>query len=63
MLNASSSRLAPLALFAGLLVLLGFLLAVLLKIAQGSGTVSMITVSSIMAPLAFEAPLVTLDAS
>ena len=38
------------------LLLMGFLLAVLLKIAQGSGTVAMITVSSIMAPLVVEAP-------
>ena len=38
------------------LLLLGFLLAVLLKIAQGSGTVAMITVSSIMAPLIVAAP-------
>ncbi len=36
------------------LLLLGFLLAVLLKIAQGSGTVAMITVSSIMAPLVLQ---------
>ena len=33
------------------LLLLAFLLAVLIKIAQGSGTVAMITVSSIMAPI------------
>ncbi len=42
--------------FAIPLLLLGFLLAVLMKIAQGSGTVSMITVSSIMAPLVVAAP-------
>jgi GntP family gluconate:H+ symporter len=39
------------------LLLLSFLLAVLIKIAQGSGTVSMITVSSIMAPLVVDVPL------
>src|SRR5690606_19423698 len=33
------------------MLLLSFLLASLLKVAQGSGTVSMITTSSIMAPL------------
>ena len=33
------------------LMLLGFLLAMLVKIAQGSGTVAMITASAIMAPL------------
>ncbi|MCW5982822.1 MAG: hypothetical protein KIT09_32330 [Bryobacteraceae bacterium] len=35
---------------------LGFLLAALLKLAQGSGTVSMITASSILAPLMVESP-------
>ena len=34
------------------LLMLSFLLAVLLKVAQGSGTVAMITVSAIVAPLA-----------
>jgi GntP family gluconate:H+ symporter len=34
------------------LLLMSFLLGALLKVAQGSGTVSMITVSAIMAPLA-----------
>jgi GntP family gluconate:H+ symporter len=38
------------------LLLLGFLLAALLKIAQGSGTVAMITASSILAPLLAENP-------
>ena len=38
------------------LLLLGFLLAVLFKVAQGSGTVCMITVSSIMAPMLAAAP-------
>jgi gluconate:H+ symporter, GntP family len=38
------------------LLLLGFLLAALLKIAQGSGTVAMITTSSILAPLLLDAP-------
>ena len=38
------------------LLLLGFLLAVLLKVAQGSGTVSMITSASIMAPLIINTP-------
>jgi gluconate:H+ symporter, GntP family len=38
------------------LLLLGFLLAALLKIAQGSGTVAMITTSSILAPLLLETP-------
>jgi GntP family gluconate:H+ symporter len=33
------------------LMLLGFLLAMLVKVAQGSGTVAMITASAIMAPL------------
>lgn len=37
-------------------LLLSFLLATLIKIAQGSGTVTMITVSSIMAPLIIAAP-------
>ncbi len=36
------------------MLLLSFLLGALLKVAQGSGTVSMITVSSIMAPLVTE---------
>jgi len=34
------------------LLILGFLLAALMKVAQGSGTVSMITTSAILAPLA-----------
>ena len=38
-------------------LLLSFLLGTLLKVAQGSGTVAMITVSSIMAPLVLDAPL------
>lgn len=38
------------------ILLLSFLLAVLLKVAQGSGTVAMITVSSIMAPLVLDTP-------
>jgi GntP family gluconate:H+ symporter len=38
------------------MLLLGFLLAALLKIAQGSGTVAMITASSILAPLLVENP-------
>ena len=38
------------------MLLLSFLLGGLLKVAQGSGTVSMITVSSIMAPLVISAP-------
>lgn len=38
------------------LLLLSFLLASLLKVAQGSGTVAMITVSSIMAPLVIDTP-------
>ena len=37
-------------------LLLSFLLAALIKLAQGSGTVSMITVSSIMAPLVVDSP-------
>ncbi len=37
-------------------LLLSFLLASLIKVAQGSGTVTMITVSSIMAPLIIAAP-------
>ena len=37
-------------------LLLSFLLGALLKVAQGSGTVSMITVSSIMAPLIVASP-------
>ena len=36
------------------ILMLSFLLGVLLKVAQGSGTVAMITVSSIMAPMALE---------
>lgn len=39
------------------LLLLGFLLAVLIKIAQGSGTVSMITSSAIMVPMVAGADL------
>ena len=39
------------------LMLLGFLLAMLVKIAQGSGTVAMITASAIMAPLLTTADL------
>ena len=39
------------------LMLLGFLLAMLVKIAQGSGTVAMITASAIMAPLLASADL------
>ncbi|MCY4188831.1 MAG: SLC13 family permease [Bryobacterales bacterium] len=39
------------------LLLLSFLLGALLKVAQGSGTVAMITVSAIMAPLVIDAPL------
>ncbi|MDA1313553.1 MAG: gluconate:H+ symporter [Acidobacteria bacterium] len=39
------------------LMLLGFLLAMLVKIAQGSGTVAMITASAIMAPLLLSADL------
>ena len=38
------------------MLLLSFLLASLLKIAQGSGTVAMITVSSIMAPIVISSP-------
>ncbi len=38
------------------LLLLGFLLSALLKAAQGSSTVAMITASSIVAPLVFAAP-------
>jgi GntP family gluconate:H+ symporter len=37
-------------------VVLGFLLAALFKVAQGSGTVTMITVSSILAPLLVASP-------
>ena len=37
-------------------LLLSFLLGTLLKVAQGSGTVAMITVSAIMAPLVLETP-------
>ena len=37
-------------------LLLSFLLGTLLKVAQGSGTVTMITVSSIMAPLMMSSP-------
>ena len=39
------------------ILMLSFLLGTLLKIAQGSGTVAMITVSAIMAPLVMDAPL------
>jgi GntP family gluconate:H+ symporter len=39
------------------LMLLGFLLAMLVKVAQGSGTVAMITASAIMAPLLLSADL------
>lgn len=38
------------------ILLLSFLLGCLLKVAQGSGTVAMITVSSIMAPLVLDTP-------
>lgn len=38
------------------ILLLSFLLGTLLKVAQGSGTVAMITVSSIMAPLVLDTP-------
>ncbi len=38
------------------LLLLSFLLGTLLKVAQGSGTVAMITVSAIMAPLVIDTP-------
>ena len=38
------------------ILLLAFLLGTLLKVAQGSGTVAMITVSSIMAPLVLDTP-------
>ncbi len=38
------------------ILLLSFLLGGLLKVAQGSGTVAMITVSSIMAPLVIDTP-------
>jgi GntP family gluconate:H+ symporter len=38
------------------LLFLGFLLGALLKIAQGSSTVAMITVSSILAPMIAAAP-------
>ena len=38
------------------ILLLSFLLGALLKVAQGSGTVAMITVSSIMAPLVIDTP-------
>lgn len=38
-------------------LLLSFLLGALLKVAQGSGTVAMITVSAIMAPLVIDAPI------
>lgn len=38
------------------LLLLSFLLGTLLKVAQGSGTVAMITVSSIMAPIVMDTP-------
>lgn len=39
------------------ILMLSFLLGTLLKVAQGSGTVAMITVSAIMAPLVMEVPL------
>ena len=38
------------------ILLLSFLLGTLLKVAQGSGTVAMITVSAIMAPLVLDTP-------
>ncbi len=38
------------------LLMLSFLLGALLKVAQGSGTVAMITVSTIMAPLVIDTP-------
>ena len=38
------------------ILLLSFLLGALLKVAQGSGTVAMITVSAIMAPLVIDTP-------
>ena len=38
------------------LLLLSFLLGTLLKVAQGSGTVAMITVSAIMAPIVLDTP-------
>lgn len=38
------------------ILLLSFLLGTLLKVAQGSGTVAMITVSAIMAPLVIDTP-------
>ena len=38
------------------LLLLSFLLGALLKVAQGSGTVAMITVSAIMAPIVMDTP-------
>ena len=38
------------------MLLLSFLLATLIKVAQGSGTVAMITVSSIMAPIVLSSP-------
>lgn len=39
------------------LLMLSFLLGALLKVAQGSGTVAMITVSTIMAPLVIDTPI------
>lgn len=39
------------------LLMLSFLLGALLKVAQGSGTVAMITVSTIMAPMVIEVPI------
>ncbi len=39
------------------ILMLSFLLGALLKIAQGSGTVAMITVSAIMAPLVMDTPI------
>ena len=39
------------------LLLLSFLLGALLKVAQGSGTVAMITVSAIMVPLVVDTPI------
>lgn len=39
------------------LLMLSFLLGALLKVAQGSGTVAMITVSTIMAPMVIDVPI------
>ena len=39
------------------LLMLSFLLGALLKVAQGSGTVAMITVSTIMAPMVIDTPI------